>query len=197
MRFKQFLASGDTPTLASAFAYFCVSSTIWVLFGGLANLIAADFSLNDSQKGFLVALPLLGGALLRLPLGILADRWGGRRCALLSMALTALPLVLCWRFGRSFELLLLGALLLGIAGASFAIALPLASRWYPAKHQGLAMGIVGAGNGGTALAALFAPRMGEQIGWQAVFGAALVPLAAVFACFFWAAKDSPGPCSST
>jgi NNP family nitrate/nitrite transporter-like MFS transporter len=128
---------------------------------------------------------------LRLPVGILADRWGGRRSALASMALTVVPLVLCWRFGRSFELLLFGALSLGIAGASIAIALPLAGRWYPAKHQGLAMGIAGAGNGGTALAALFAPRLAEQIGWQAVFGAALVPLMAAFACFFWLAKDSP------
>jgi NNP family nitrate/nitrite transporter-like MFS transporter len=191
MRLKHFLASGHTPTLASAFLYFDVSFMVWVLIGALANLIAADFQLNDAQKGFLVGVPLLGGAILRLPLGILADGWGGRRAALLSMALTAVPLVLCWKFSQSFEHLLVAALFLGIAGASFAIALPLAGRWYPAEHQGLAMGIAGAGNSGTALAALFAPRLAEHIGWQAVFGAALAPLGAVFVCFYLLAKDSP------
>src|SRR6185295_13404437 len=98
MRIRSFLASGHTPTLVSAFLYFDVSFMVWVLIGALANLIAADFELNDAQKGFLVGVPLLGGALLRLPLGILADRWGGRRAAMLSMTLTVIPLVLCWQF---------------------------------------------------------------------------------------------------
>jgi NNP family nitrate/nitrite transporter-like MFS transporter len=191
MQIKHFLASGHTPTLVSAFLYFDVSFMVWVMIGALANSIAADFQLNAAQKGFMVAVPILGGALLRIPLGVLADRWGGRRTALFSMALTVIPLVLCWRWSGTFEQLLLAGLLLGIAGASFAVALPLAGRWYPPEHQGLAMGIAGAGNSGTALAALFAPRLAERIGWQAVFGAALIPLLAVLVVFYFLAKDSP------
>jgi MFS transporter, NNP family, nitrate/nitrite transporter len=191
MRLKQFLAAGHTPTLVSAFLYFDVSFMIWVMIGALANSIAKDFQLNDAQKGFMVAVPLLGGALLRIPLGVLADRRGGRRTAIVSMSLTAIPLVLCWQWSDYLWQLLLAALLLGIAGGSFAVALPLASRWYPSEHQGLAMGIAGAGNSGTALAALFAPRLAERIGWEAVFGTALIPLSAVLVCFWLLAKDSP------
>ena len=81
--------------------------------------------------------------------------------------------------------------MLGVAGASFAAALPLASRWYPPQYQGLAMGIAGAGNSGTALATFFAPRLAEAIGWHAVFGLAILPLAAVLGFFALVAKDSP------
>jgi len=191
MRLKHFLSSGHTPTLVSAFLYFDVSFMIWMLIGALGNSIAADFQLNDAQKGLLVAVPLLGGAILRIPLGLLADHYGGRRTALWGMALTAIPLVLGWRWSDSFAQMLLAGLLLGIAGASFAVALPLASRWYPAQHQGLAMGIAGAGNSGTALATLFAPRIAEHIGWQTVFGGALIPLLAVMGLFYIMAKDNP------
>ena len=80
---------------------------------------------------------------------------------------------------------------LGIAGASFAVALPLASRWYPPEYQGLAMGIAGAGNSGTLLATLFAPRLAESFGWQATFGIALVPMMLVLAIFALVARESP------
>ena len=85
-------------------------------------------------------------------------------------------------------------LLLGVAGASFAAALPLASRWYPPQYQGLAMGIAGAGNSGTVLATFFGPAPGPSVwGWHAVFGLALVPLLADAAVFLILAKDSPRP----
>ena len=80
---------------------------------------------------------------------------------------------------------------LGIAGASFAVALPLASRWYPPEYQGLAMGIAGAGNSGTLLATLFAPRLAERFGWHATFGIAMLPLVVVFVLFALIARDSP------
>jgi NNP family nitrate/nitrite transporter-like MFS transporter len=82
-------------------------------------------------------------------------------------------------------------LLLGVAGASFAVALPLASRWYPPEHQGLALGIAGAGNSGTALAALFAPGLAEMFGWTNVIGLAAIPLAIAFVVFTIFAKDAP------
>jgi NNP family nitrate/nitrite transporter-like MFS transporter len=81
--------------------------------------------------------------------------------------------------------------MLGIAGASFAVALPLAGRWYPAEHQGLAMGIAGAGNSGTLIATFFGPRLAQHFGWHVVFGLATIPVVLVLSAFFFLAKDSP------
>jgi NNP family nitrate/nitrite transporter-like MFS transporter len=191
MQLRSFLRAGHTPTLFCAFLYFDISFMVWVLLASLANGIARDFVLDDASKGFLVAVPLLGGALLRLPMGLLADRVGARRTALLGMLLTVAPLLLGWLWADSFSRMLLVGLLLGVAGASFAVALPLAGRWYPAEYQGLAMGIAGAGNSGTALATFFGPRLAESIGWPAVFGLALIPVVLTFLVFLLLAKDSP------
>jgi NNP family nitrate/nitrite transporter-like MFS transporter len=191
MDFRDFRRAGHLPTLLSAFLYFDVSSMVWILPGALANSIVPEFGLSDSQKGLLVAVPLLGGACLRLVLGLLADSIGARRTGILGMALTMLPLLLGWLWADRFDKLLLVGLLLGVAGASFAAALPLASRWYPARHQGLAMGIAGAGNSGTALATFFGPRLATLVSWHTVFGLALVPLAATLIIFVIFAKDSP------
>ena len=192
MNLRDFRRVGHTPTLVSAFLYFDVSFMVWLLPGALANSIVADFGLSDAQKGLMVAVPLLGGAILRLALGLLTDRIGARRVGLLGMSLTVLPLLLGWLWADSFSKLLLVGLLLGVAGASFAVALPLASRWYPPQYQGLAMGIAGAGNSGTALATFFGPRLAQAWGWHAVFGLALIPLLATLAVFFVVfAKDSP------
>jgi len=188
---KDFTRSGHPPTLLSAFLYFDVSFMIWVLLGPLGTYISEDLKLGPAEKGLLTAVPLLGGSLFRLVLGPLSDRFGGRRVGLAGMTLTLLPLLLgaCW--ADSLPKLWLVGLLLGVAGASFAVALPMVSRWYPPEHQGLAMGIAGAGNSGTLLATLFAPRLAEAIGWRGVMGVAVVPLLAVLALFLCLAKDSP------
>jgi len=191
MNLRDFRKAGHFPTLLCAFLYFDVSFMIWVLLGALANSIVPEFGLSDAQKGFMVAVPMLGGALLRIVLGLCTDQVGARRTAIIGMILTALPLLMGWLWVDSYPKLLIVALMLGIAGASFAAALPLASRWYPRDYQGLALGIAGAGNSGTALATFFAPRLAEVVGWQAIFGLALIPLVATFALFVVFAKDSP------
>ena len=191
MNLREFRRAGHAPTLVSAFLYFDVSCMIWLLPGALANAIVPELGLSDVQKGLMVALPLLGGAVLRLVLGVMTDRLGARRTALMGMLLTALPLLMGWLWASSFSQMLLVGLLLGVSGASFAAALPLASRWYPPQFQGLAMGIAGAGNSGTALATFFGPRLALMWGWHAVFGLALIPLLATLAVFFAFAKDSP------
>jgi NNP family nitrate/nitrite transporter-like MFS transporter len=191
MQLRDFLKAGHPPSLLSAFLYFDVSFMVWVLVGALANSIVADFGLNDAERGFLVAVPILGGALLRLVLGLMTDRLGARRTGLAGLAVTLVPLLLGWLWADSMPRLLLVAVLLGVAGASFAAALPLASRWYPPRYQGLAMGIAGAGNSGTALATFFGPRLAEAYGWHAVFGLALLPVAATLVLFWFCAKDSP------
>lgn len=164
---------------------------VWVLLGGLGNYIATDLGLSPAQKGLMTAIPLLSGAVLRLVLGYLTDEIGGRKTGLIGMTLTLIPLVCGWLWMKSLGEVYLVGLLLGVAGASFAVALPLASRWYPREHQGLAMGIAGAGNSGTVLAVLFAPRLAEAFGWHAVFGLAVIPILLVMAMFAIFAKDAP------
>ncbi len=191
MHMKEFLRSGSPRTLISAFLYFDISFMVWVLIGVLGAHIAGDLGLTAGQKGLMVAIPLLGGSLVRIPMGLLVDRIGPRRTGILAQILVAIPLIGVWRFGDSLAAIEAFGLLLGIAGGSFAVALPLASRWYPPKHQGLAMGIAGAGNSGTVLAALFAPRLAEIVGWRGVFGLALIPVLLTLAVFTWLARESP------
>jgi NNP family nitrate/nitrite transporter-like MFS transporter len=191
MHAKSFLRSGHWPTLLASFLYFDVSFMVWGLLGVLVNYIASDLPLTPFQKGLLVATPILGGALLRLPMGILADRWGGKRTGITGLVLTIVPLMLGWLWADSYAELLFAGFLLGMAGASFAVALPLASRWYPLEHQGLALGIAGAGNSGTVFAALLAPRLAELIGWHAVLAAAAGLVVVTLALFAYLAKDSP------
>jgi NNP family nitrate/nitrite transporter-like MFS transporter len=190
---KDFTQSGHSPTLLVSFVYFSVSVMVWVLFGALGVYVAKDFGLTASQQGFLVAIPMLGGALVRVPMGILVDRIGAKKTGVVGQLIVLVPLVAAWRWGASLPAMAAFGLLLGAAGGSFAVALPLASRWYPPRHQGLAMGIVGAGNGGTVLAALLAPRLAEGVGWREVFGWALVPVALTLALFTLLAKESPAP----
>jgi NNP family nitrate/nitrite transporter-like MFS transporter len=192
MRLRDFARAGHWPTLLSAFLYFDISFMVWVLIGALALSIREEFGLDARQNAFLIAVPILGGALLRLVLGLLTDRIGARRTGLIGLSLTLGPLLLGWLWADSFAKMTLVGLLLGVAGASFAVALPLASRWYPPQHQGLAMGIAGAGNGGTALATLFGPLLARSLGWHAVFGLALIPVTLTLVVFLVAAKDAPG-----
>jgi NNP family nitrate/nitrite transporter-like MFS transporter len=186
-----FWKAGHWPTLLASFLYFDISFLVWVILGPLGPFLGESLSLTATQKGFLVAAPLLTGSLFRPLMGMLADRIGGRRAALFGMLVTAIPLLLGWRFALRLDHFLLIGVLLGVAGASFAVALPLASRWYPPQYQGLAMGIAGAGNSGTVLATLFLPRLASYYGWQNAFALALLPLGAVLIAFLLLAKEPP------
>lgn len=191
MRLKEFGKVGHLPTLLSSFLYFDVSFMIWVILGATGTFIVEDLGLTPAQKGMMVGIPVLGGAILRIPMGLLADRFGGKKIGVIGMLLTMIPLLWGWLLADSLPQIYALGLLLGVAGASFAVALPLASRWYPKEHQGLAMGIAGAGNSGTVLAMLFGPRIAEAYGWNSVFGLALIPLLVALIVFIFFAKDCP------
>src|SRR5579862_3886540 len=184
MRTDSFWKTGHWPTLFCAFLYFDVSFMVWVLLGAVGNYVSTDFHLNPAQKGLVTAVPLLGGSILRLVFGHLTDTIGAKRTGCLGMFVTLAPLLGGWLWTTSLPGLYALGLLLGVAGASFAAALPLASRWYPAEFQGLAMGIAGAGNSGTAFATLFAPMIAASIGWHAVFGLAILPISLTLIVFF-------------
>jgi len=192
MNFKEFKRSGHWPTLMCAFLYFDTSFMLWTLIGALGIFIAQAFHLTPAQKGLLVALPLLSGSLLRIILGIATDHFGPHKVGVAGMTLTLVPLLWAWLHSSSINDVWAIALMLGVAGASFAVALPLASQWYPPRLQGLVLGIAGAGNSGTVLSAFCAPRLAEHFGWRVVFGLAIVPLLIVLAVFAVFAKDAPG-----
>jgi NNP family nitrate/nitrite transporter-like MFS transporter len=194
---RGFLKAGHPPTLIAALLYFDVSFMAWVLLGPMAPFLREDLGLSATGQGLLTAIPLLGGSLFRPILGGVADRIGGRRTGLLGMVLTLAPLFAGWQFAQTALHFYVIGFFLGIAGASFAVALPLASRWYPPEYQGLAMGIAGAGNSGTLLATLFVPRLAESYGWPTAFGLAMAPVAVVFVLFVLLAKDSPAQRSVT
>ena len=189
---KGFWQSGHTPTLLAAFLYFDVSFMVWVMLGPLAPIISAELGLDPAQKGLMVAVPTLAGAVLRLVNGVLVDRIGQKTTGTLNQLIVIAGLLVGWWFGiDSFAGTIAIGVILGFAGASFAVALPLASRWYPAEHQGKAMGLAGMGNSGTVLAALFAPILAKLFGWNAVLGLAVIPLVVVLAIYLAIAKDSP------
>ena len=192
MSVRGFLKSGHTPTLFSAFLYFDLSFMVWVILGPLGVAISKSLHLDAAQKGFMVATPLLAGAVLRVVFGVLVDHIGPKRAGIIGQLLVLTGLGLAWFLGiHSFSQVLILAVILGVAGASFAVALPLASRWYPPEQQGLALGIAGAGNSGTALAALFAPSLAKAYGWTNVIGLAALPLACAFLVYLFLAKDAP------
>src|SRR5213079_286829 len=124
--------------------------------------------------------------------GLLCDRLGPKLSGTINQLIVIAGLLFAWYVGvHSFAGTLALGIILGFAGASFAIALPLASRWYPPEHQGKAMGLAGMGNSGTVLAALFAPMLAKAFGWNAVLGLACIPLTIVFVVYLVMAKDSP------
>ena len=187
------LRAGHWPSLLGAWLHFEVSFMVWLLIGALSIPISEDFGLSAFQKGLLVGIPLLGGSLLRVVVGPLGDWAGAKTVGLAILGLEATALLLGWQWATSFESIVMVGLLLGIAGASFAIALPLASQAYPPAHQGLAMGVAAVGNSGVLLASLLAPRLATLFGWQHVFGLMLVPVLGTALVFFGLVKPSLSP----
>ena len=192
MNFADFKKAGHLPTLVAAFLYFDFSFMVWVTLGPLMVYIAEDLALDVSQKFTLVAIPILAGALLRIPLGACADHFGARRTAIFAQTLVILAIAMAWLFGLQspFQIQLFG-IVLGVAGASFAVALPQAGRWYPPHYQGVVMGLAGAGNMGVVLDALLVPHLAVAYGWRNALGFLLIPLLCSLTYYVIAARDAP------
>ena len=186
--------SGHFPTLVTAFLYFDYSFMVWTLLGVLANQIAAPESLNLSaqQRFFMVSVPILFGGIFRLALGLLVDRIGAKRTGIIAQLVVITGLTVAWLVGlKNYEATLAMGVVLGVAGASFAVAMPQAGRWYPPNMQGLVMGLAGAGNIGVVIDSLLAPRIAAAYGWESVFGFALIPAAFVLAIYCIFSKEPP------
>jgi NNP family nitrate/nitrite transporter-like MFS transporter len=189
--FKTFVRSGHWPTLFASFLYFDFCFAIWVLNGAMGPFISETFQLTPAQKGFMISVPILAGALMRFPLGVLAQYIGRKNAAMVEMGLIVAALAFGYFFVNSYDSVIAMGVLLGIAGASFGVALSLGSGWFPARYKGLAMGIAGAGNSGTVLAVLFAPPLATKFGWQTVYGLAAFTMLVPMAVMWFAAKEPP------
>ena len=190
------LRSGHWPSLAGAWLHLTVSFMVWVLFGALAVAIGEDLHLTATQQSLLVALPLLSGALLRVVAGWACDWYGARRTGLLVLGLQLIAIIWAALNGTQYIELLGIALLLGSGGASFAVAMPVASRAYPAAHQGLVLGLVASGNIGTVVVLLLAPRWEGQLGWHGACGIMAVPILAAIGLFARVVREELAPRSA-
>src|SRR6202012_702736 len=173
--------------------YFDTGFTTWVMFGPLAPFISKQITLTPIQAGFLVAVPVLAASIVRVTFGNLFQSVNGRPLALLGISLSAIPaFVLLLPIVPTYTLLLVLGVFLGIGGASFAVALPMAGSSYPPRVQGLVLGLAAAGNIGAGLGGFLFPGLAQQFGWQhatmAVFP--LLALAGV-TVFYWAEDRSP------
>lgn len=188
------LRSGDWRSLVASFLYFDTGFTVWLLFGPLAPYMGPDLHLAPAAMGFLVAVPVLSGALLRVPLGHLYQTLDGRTIALMGIALSALtPLYLLFApTAPTFGVLLVLGVLLGVGGASFAVALPMAGSGYPPKVQGLVLGLAAAGNIGAVLDGVLFPPLARHYGWPSAMTAVLPLLAlAALAVWVWGRDRAP------
>lgn len=192
MKLSALKDSGHWPTLLTAFLYFDFSFMVWTVLGPLGAQIGESLHLSPEQKGFMVAVPILSGAFLRILLGLLSDHLGTKNTGLIAQVIVIAGLFATWKLGLpTFDATLALGAILGFAGASFAVALPQAGRWYPPQMQGVVMGLAGAGNVGVVLDSLIAPRLAQAYGWQSVFGLALIPAVLVFIVYLVVSKEAP------
>ena len=196
--FKALKGQGHTPTLFAAFIYFDMSFMIWMILGPISSEIidsfaVAGFIMSIGQKSTLLSLPIFSGALLRIVLGFGVDKLGAKKTALIAQSIVIVALFFAYSLGSdiSYNQLLFVAVLLGFAGASFAVALPQAGQWYPPKLQGLVLGIAGSANFGAVMGFLFSPKIAEIYGWQMVFFVAGFLALSLFVTYAIITKDAP------
>jgi NNP family nitrate/nitrite transporter-like MFS transporter len=178
---------------------FDFSFMVWTMLGPLAPEINETMQanlgtgMNPNQIATLLALPILSGALLRIVLGFFVDRIGAKKTALIAQSIVISALFYTWLKAETitYHELLVVAMALGLAGASFAVALPQAGQWYPPHLQGVVLGLAGAGNIGVVVDFLFAPKIAELWGWPAVFLIGGVLSVVVFIAYTFMAKDAP------
>ena len=183
--------AGATRALLLATLALAVNFWAWNLLAPLAPTYRDLLDLSPFQISLLVSIPALVGACARIPIGALTDRFGGRIMFSLVTALTIIPVVFL-ALTSSYQTLLVGGFFLGLGGASFAVGIPFISAWVARERQGLALGIYGAGNGGTAISGFLSPSIATSWGISAPFITVAVGLAVVAVIFALFARDAPG-----
>ncbi len=161
---------------------FTVCFMVWMMFAVIGIPIKQQLGLNETQFGILAAMPVLTGSLIRLPLGMMTDKFGGRPVFFAIMMATVIPIYLIGHATEYWQFLVAG-LFVGVAGGSFSVGIAYCARWFEKKNQGFAMGVFGAGNAGAALTKLLAPSLVVAYGWTmvpTVFSAMMLVTALAF-----------------
>jgi MFS transporter, NNP family, nitrate/nitrite transporter len=182
--------------LALATLAFTICFFAWSLIGPLGPDLQEELGLSDIQTSVMVAVPVLMGSLMRIPLGWLTDRYGGRLVFSALMAYTLLPLIALAVWHDSLAAIIALGFLLGFTGASFAVGVPFVNGWYPPERRGFALGVYGMGMGGTVLAGLTAPGIAEEWGLAAPFWVAFGLMVVMTLVFWLFAHDPPAPAAT-
>ena len=178
------LRTKQVSVVTASTVSFTVCFAVWMMFAVIGIPIKKALGLNETQFGILAAMPVLTGSLIRLPLGMWTDKFGGRIVFFVLMLCTVVPIWLIGEATEYWQFLVLG-LFVGLAGGSFSVGIAYCARWFDKKHQGFAMGIFGAGNSGAAVTKFVAPAILVAFGWAMVprvYAAAML----VTALAFWA-----------
>lgn len=182
---------GSTPQLVLATLGFLVTFYAWSMLGPLGPDFKDQLGLSTLQLSIVIAVPVLMGSIMRIPLGILSDRIGGRKVFIGLLAFTIVPLAVLAVWHDSFAALIIIGFFLGVAGASFAVGVPFVNKWYPPGRQGWALGIYGIGMGGTVVGGLTAPRIAKATNLTVPFIVAIGLIAVTLALFVLFARNSP------
>lgn len=178
--------------LGSATIAFAVSFAAWSLLSPLATLLQTQYHITDVQISILIAIPVILGSIARIPMGVLTDRFGGRRVMTALLLFSAIPCLGLLSAGN-YMAFVIWAFFLGMAGSSFAVGIPFVSRWFGPEQQGLVAGIFGMGNIGTAISARLAPQIAKNSGWHTVFLVFAIVLFVTAIAFYFVATDAPVP----
>jgi NNP family nitrate/nitrite transporter-like MFS transporter len=184
---------GAGAQLALATLAFAACFYAWSLLGPLGPDLQDELGLSELELSIMVSVPVLLGSLMRIPLGALTDRLGGRRVFTALMAFVPLPLAGLALANDSYPAVLAFGFLLGFAGASFAVGVPFVNRWFAPERQGAALGLYGVGMGGTVLGGLTAPAIADEFGISGSFWVAAGLVALMCALFALLARDAPAP----
>ncbi len=190
-----FFPHGNALVLTIATLAFGLTFGLWILMGPLSAIIKTQWHLSYTANSVLIALPILMGSVMRIPMGMLTDKYGGRivmSCLLLGCSIIAASAY----FVQNYALLLVVGFFYGMCGTSFAVGIAQTTRWYPARKQGLALAIFGTGNVGTVLAALFAAKITKSWfggDWHPTFPVYALPLFIMSFVYFFTVRNAPVP----
>ena len=185
--------AGQTRALVLATMAFTAWFYSWSILGPLSPTLQKDLDLSEIQTAVMVAVPVLLGSVLRVPMGLLTDLFGGRRVFTALMCFSLVPIVALAVWHDSLAAMILLGFFLGVAGSSFAVGVPFVNGWYEPERRGFALGVYGMGMGGTVLAALTAPTIAKHASLTTAFLIAAVLLAAATAIFVVLARDATAP----
>jgi NNP family nitrate/nitrite transporter-like MFS transporter len=183
-------ARQSTLQLTLATVFFAVSFTAWGLISAFASAFRTEWGLTSTETALLVAVPVLLGSIARVPMGMLADRFGGRLIGAVLTGVVAVPLLIIPSIA-SYRSLVVAAFLLGLAGSAFAVGIAFVSPWFAADRQGSALGVFGIGNIGQSIAVFGGPVLAARVGRPAVFYAVAIALLAWTVAFAVLARDAP------